>query len=121
MNDVDKIIEALRQLGSNLADPAAHVWTIAIRQQIVDGVFDLFVFLILVGSLVPLVKVTQSLVKNERENRSHYFDDSGLFTTTATAVGIGIGIAALIFLYFGVGQLVNPEWYAVKELIQLVK
>lgn len=121
MTDIEKIIEALRQLGSNLADPAAHVWALAIRQQIIDGLFDLFIFLILMVSLYPLVKVTQSAVKRERAKPSYSWDDSGLFIVTAVAVGSCIGIVALVFLHFGLGQLINPEWYAAKDLISLVR
>jgi len=107
--DVNGLLEALKQLGIQVADAStpyiAHLYEIYVRQQVIYG------WLYIIGAAIMLVLTaawTVFSVKVVMEDT----DAAPLFLLSLAGTGIGIGL-----IFSGITKLLNPEYYALQALI----
>jgi len=116
----DRTTEAVTQLAEALKVPAEHVYSVLVRQQIVEGISLLFGFIIaLIISTIATI-----MLRNAYKNGDHVWNDIFMdYTGTSICVIIGwlATVALLIgFIAAGIGDLINPEYGAIKDIISIL-
>ena len=109
----DQISALLDALGTRFGATGVHLWEVLVRQQIIEGVYALGWFLGAgVGSYLYY-----KLLKYFYNQEGTYWDDWQVGTS------VGLGICLLIIVIIGLVMtydilgLINPEFYALKELL----
>lgn len=124
--------EVIKQVGdyidaiaSKLGVAAEHVYGILIKQQIVDGAIGVTVGLVLGLTTYFLLKQaikdgTEDYTKTERGTIINKGMRNEGRCIGLTITGSLIGLIALLFFFFNLGQLINPEYYAIKDIMSMV-
>ena len=102
----DDLARILDELGRRLGPAGEHVFALAVRQQIINGVFGVIAALILMIVGVVFVVVGRRQI------------DSDGFEWFAGGVA---WIIAAIALIGGLSLLLNPEYAAIRELLSAVR
>jgi hypothetical protein len=112
-----EVLTRLDTVGAKIADGSVHVYSVLVHQAYVEGVADLIkaTIAVLLSALAFVISVTFfRKAKNE---------DDGDCCLIGTITGI-LAISALLicvnFLTEGVMRLLNPEYYALHEVLQTV-
>ncbi|QNH71257.1 putative membrane protein [Staphylococcus phage vB_SauH_SAP1] len=129
----DKVLERIDSLGGKLGDISQHAWEALVKYQIIYGIIDLIVGIIVIALTVFLWKVfiNQHKKVNDMDRDDDYsllFEDCedlsgiGLFYVIVTSI---ISLFAFIYLVYGIPmdiiKILNPEVFAVKDLIEQAK
>ncbi len=106
----EKIGDAITALADKLQQPAEHVYKILVRQQVVWGVGTLIC--IFLGILLLYLGIAG-------ENKWDMDDDFCLFLQV---IGIMVTLISLIlFFVYGLTGLINPEYGALKDIVNMIK
>ncbi|WBF04074.1 putative membrane protein [Staphylococcus phage vB_SauM_VL14] len=129
----DKVLERIDSLGGKLGDISQHAWEALVKYQIIYGIIDLIVGIIVIALTVFLWKlfINQHKKVNDMDRDDDYsllFEDCedlsgiGLFYVIVTSI---ISLFAFIYLVYGIPmdiiKILNPEVFAVKDLIEQAK
>jgi divalent metal cation (Fe/Co/Zn/Cd) transporter len=121
-----EIKEALAQMASGLGVAAEHVYIVLVKQQVVYGIIALaWPILAMIAAGILTRYYFKVPFKNMRKGN---FDGGENFVNDVIWVGAGliaIGWIVLIVhsimsLVNGVGHILNPEYYALKEIIHFI-
>ncbi|UYD72260.1 hypothetical protein [Staphylococcus phage LJT-1] len=129
----DKVLERIDSLGGKLGDISQHAWEALVKYQIIYGIIDLIVGIIVIALTVFLWKIF--INQHKKVNDIDRDDDySILFEDCEDLSGIGliyvivtsiISLGAFIYLVYGIPmdilRILNPEVFAVKDLIEQSK
>lgn len=111
-NVVNQISEQLKSALSKLGDGAEYVAGIFVKQQIVVGIQDLISSV--VGITVAFV-LLRNMVRWERKYRAE-----GFIITFSIIASIVILVFVLSGIDSVVGRLVNPEYYAIQDVMRML-
>lgn len=127
----DKVLERIDSLGGKLDNISQHAWEALVKYQIINGVVDLIVGIIVIALTIFLWKVfinQYKKVSNRYDAHSilfEYGDDLSIMGFLYVMVTGLLTIAALIYLLYGIPmdilKISSPEIFAVKDLIEQVK
>jgi hypothetical protein len=131
-----KVTEYIDAIAQNLGVAAEYVYEVLVRQQIAEGIADTFIGLLFLalftGSLSVLVKAYTKAEYERSEGRYSWMESpsnfyafvkefiegtDGFFYAFYIPIQIGFFIFGLTSLYFGVLALINPEYYAIKDIL----
>lgn len=115
--DIKHYIEELAQ---SLRVAAEHVYGLLVRQQVISGIVTV-VSILLAG--VVLVAVFSKLLKRQKEVSEEGYDTTEhefaiVFLGIVLAVVI---VVSIIIVPSSVNQIFNPEYYAIKEIMDVFK
>lgn len=125
----DKVLERIDSLGGKLDNISQHAWESLVKYQVMYGIVDLVVGILVIALTVFLWKlfINQYNKVNDIDRDDDY---SLLFKCRGDLTGIGftyiiatsfISLLALIYLVYGIPmdilKILNPEVFAVKDLI----
>ncbi len=127
----DKVLERIDSLGGKLDNISQHAWESLVKYQIIYGVVDLIVGIVVIALTIFLWKmfiIQYKKASNRDDSHSllfEYRDDLSIMGFLyVMAVGL-LTIVALIYLVYGIPmdilKISNPEIFAVKDLIEQVK
>ncbi|WBF81079.1 hypothetical protein FMLHJGGC_00026 [Staphylococcus phage BSwM-KMM1] len=129
----DKVLERIDSLGGKLGDISQHAWEALVKYQIIYGIIDLIVGIVVIALTILLWKIfiNQHKKVNDMDRDDDYsllFDDyedlSGIGLTYVIATSI-ISLFAFVYLIYGIPmdiiKILNPEVFAVKDLIEQAK
>lgn len=129
----DKVLERIDSLGGKLGDISQHAWEALVKYQIIYGIIDLIVGIVIIALAVFLWKIFINQYKkvNDMDRDDDYsllFDGCGdlsgigLIYVIATSI---ISFFAFAYLVYGIPmdiiKILNPEVSAVKDLIEQAK
>jgi hypothetical protein len=119
MNEtINQLKEIFYPLAEKIGEGAEFGWHVIIRQQYVKSVGWLL------ASFVAYLAVITGLYICRLFKKWHvgieHSDDYSLYALPILLIGIGL-ILGTLFLYEGVARLINPEYYAIEFLINLIK
>lgn len=119
MNDkiVDKATQYIDAIASKLGVASEHVYGLLVKQAIVSGVLDLIFGVALIIATYVLVRMSIWLATSEKAYDND-LEPYGVFTGIGALVALIFGI---VCMYSGVGELINPEYYAIKEIMDVFK
>ncbi|WBF81868.1 membrane protein [Staphylococcus virus vB_SurM-PSU5] len=129
----DKVLERIDSLGGKLGDISQHAWGALVKYQVAYGIVDIIVGIVVIALTIFLWK----LFINQYNKVNDINRDDGysiLFENYGDLTGIGftyvivtslISLGALIYLVYGIPmdilRILNPEVFAVKDLIEQAK
>ena len=129
----DKVLERIDSLGGKLGDISQHAWEALVKYQVIYGIIDLIVGILIIALTVFLWKILINQYKkvNDTDRDDDYsllFDDyedlSGLGLTYVIVTSI-LSLSAFLYLVYGIPmdilRILNPEVFAVKDLIEQAK
>lgn len=129
----DKVLERIDSLGGKLGDISQHAWGALVKYQVIYGIVDIIVGIVVIALTVFLWKIF--INQHKKVNDIDRDDDySLLFEDCEDLSGIGliyvivtsiISLGAFIYLIYGIPmdilRILNPEVFAVKDLIEQSK
>lgn len=110
-----KAYDAIKELATAMQVPAEYVYTILVKQAVVNSITYLFIYIIIFGIIYAGIR----LVKKEIETDRDYGDDP--FHGVVGAILLIVGFFGLVFvcttMATTVGGFINPEYYAIQEIL----
>lgn len=126
-----KIAESFNSLVEKATPVAEEGFKLAVRLQIAKGIVNLLPIVIAIIFSILLKKeyMRISTILSQKEIPYHMDRNNGPFdedNQTIMLIGYTIGafgfaILALFTTYSGITHLIAPEWYAIKDIIELFK
>lgn len=123
MNDIKEIAEAvqviLQPLADKLGTTGQYVWELQVKQAYVDGSIALVGLLFGIALITVAILWMKKINDNLETQRNTEMDGFGVVASVI------LFIAGFIFLCTNVPTVlncfINPEYYALRQLIKLVK
>ncbi|VEV88664.1 membrane protein [Staphylococcus phage Stab23] len=129
----DKVLERIDSLGGKLDNISQHAWEALVKYQVMYGIVDIIVGIVVIALTIFLWKLF--INQYNKVNDINRDDDySILFENYGDLTGIGftyvivtslISLGALTYLVYGIPmdilKILNPEVFAVKDLIEQAK
>lgn len=124
--------QLLQQLADKLGTTTEYLWGVLLRQAPIDAITTLVAICILLGAaiMVTFVTIKNSVDQRDAEGRfvksAKWNDKEGLqFSCAAAAVSAFLWVFALVGFLAGISDVVNgfvnPEYWALKEVLSYVK
>src|SRR3989304_1984844 len=116
---IQDLLDRLFEIGGAVA---SNGWRIAMRQVYVEMVTNAVWFFVVLGVVVVLAIATKKVAKQylqDREDLRSYPDSEWKLVVLGTLLSISIVLPFLLNAV--VVRLVNPEWYAVRLLLDIVR
>jgi hypothetical protein len=119
---LDMVGKAVASISATLEKVAPHVWKIMIKQQYAKAVGGLIVPWGLLFLLLPYWQIIRKAWKTDhiKDDSDEYWARLWLVRIIPGGAGFIITIVALVALSNSIMLLVNPEYYAVKDLITML-
>lgn len=142
---MDKVMELLEQLANSLGVAVEYLWTTLVKQQYVEGVTNLAMAVIGVIATIVLScwipsatryfsNQHKELAKDRKENGTGYNgsysvssgkeDFCGVFKFAVPIVGfiviVSVVSCTVSDIKFGIQQLLNPDYFALKEVLDVI-
>ena len=142
---MDKVMELLEQLASSLGVAVEYLWTTLVKQQYVEGVTNLvmavvgFIMTIVLLCCVPratryFTNQYKELAEDREKNGTGYNGSrcvSGFKEDFCNFLRFAIPIVGVIVIFiiilcvvddikFGIQQLLNPDYFALKEVLNTI-
>lgn len=111
----------LDAIGEKLGVAAAHLWSVLIRQGIAVGMQDCLIGMVWLGLWIAAMVISRHMrktlaVKDDYEGENWIV---GGYVLMGLAQLFLVGVGA--YLFQGIVELVNPEFYALQTLLQSLK
>lgn len=114
--------EAISRLVATVEEVAPHVWVVMMRQAQIDAWVSLFWFMMCVGIIIIGVHALCKWARRGKQSGIDFIDWDALIPVILAAL-IGSIILLVVVpttLYATVTGFINPEYVAIKTLLQLV-
>lgn len=104
------LTDIVNYLNQNLGEVSKHVYGVLVRQQVIDGITSL----LCVGLAAIIIFFC---ILGLRELNKMNSEEAGFMTGLVVLI-----IAFLIYIFVtlpgGIGHIVNPEYYAIQEILE---
>lgn len=110
-----KATEYIESLASSLGVAAEHVYGILVRQQIAEGITTLIIFGVIYAVLGTIVGIAV------KKSDFRYDFISNYVVILGSVVLVIVSAFAIFELRGAIMQLINPEYYAIKEIMDVIK
>lgn len=118
---MDTAMAYIDKLAAKLGVAAEHVYGVLVKQAVVSGVIST---LMMIGAIIVAVFLTKSLAKKSRDHQNHIgkydLNPYQVFHWCAVLALAVLSLAALINGPDMVGKIINPEYYAIKEILDTI-
>jgi Mn2+/Fe2+ NRAMP family transporter len=109
----EEILKRIDVLAAKLNTTGEHLWRVLVAQQKVEAIMGLLLFLLGVCIIVSVIWYVHKLWKSD------YNPGDVDVMMTFVVVVIGIVVCGVNFDWWG--RLINPEYYALKEILEVLK
>jgi hypothetical protein len=118
----NKIIEQLQvafaPVAEKIGEGASFGWEVIIRQQIISGVLDVVIGVLGIFLAYFIYKLVRFFLKKQEEN---CYGDWGLGAWLIAIFGSIPVVIMISCLFIGINKLLNPAYYAIKFLLEVIK
>lgn len=112
---IDRVGDVIATLASQLKVPAEHVYGVLTKQGFIKGISSLCA---LVLSLFMFAFAWNAYNINYIK---HPHDDQGGYIAFIVVSIIMVIISGVCFCAFGLSRIINPEYFAIKELLRMIQ
>lgn len=120
-NDIIKILD---ELMSRLSGSAQYVFKIAVKQSYIDGFSDLLFTLLFVGIVCFCLKKILDFNKVLRDNKYNdtiMKENIEIYRRIVCWIVLPFAIIlGIVFLTLAIEHFINPEYYAIKDIIKMI-
>ncbi|MGI1828747.1 hypothetical protein ACRPLG_02625 [Bacillus safensis] len=126
---MDKAMAYIDKLAAKLGVAAEHVYGVLVKQSYVFGIINIIVGAILLAGFAVLLRLNYLIIaKGESpswgEEETIYYKlrevGCGMLFIVIIIVTILAVIFGMVALFSGIMQALNPEYYAIKEIIDTI-
>jgi formate hydrogenlyase subunit 3/multisubunit Na+/H+ antiporter MnhD subunit len=123
---INKAFDLISQAFQKLSEGAQYGYNIYVKQQVTNGIIGLLISVLILGLIIIVTcKFIKSIkVKKAASQYYKFFDDESEGMCIATVLIIIICIIIGTFMVFmfadSLKQLINPEYYAIQEILSTV-
>jgi len=118
---MDKAMAYIDKLAAKLGVAAEHVYGVLVKQAVVSGVLST---LMMIAAIIVAVFLTKSLAKKSREYQKHVGEYSlNPYQVIHWCMVFALTVLSIAALTNGsdmVGKIINPEYYAIKEILDTI-
>ena len=111
----EKATEYIETLASSLGVAAEHVYGILVRQQVAEGVTTLIMF----GVIYLILGII--LVVSAKKSDFTYDCLANYIAVIAVILMVFAAVIGLLTLGGAIMKVMNPEYYAIKEIMDVIK
>jgi ABC-type polysaccharide/polyol phosphate export permease len=117
----EKVTEYIDAIAAKLGVAAEHVYGVLVRQQVAEGITDIvtgviILVLVITGALIFSKKIKVRFIEDEFDAFILFI--GGLLFLVLFVAPIGYSIENISD---GIKHIVNPEYYAIKEILRAIK
>lgn len=118
-DQIDRILEGLAQVAEKLGESAAHVYGVLVRQAYVEALqFGIWALAFALAAIV----LWRGVVPKAREHDAKITSSYEPMTLPWVWGGIGLlAVPTSVCLVSVVSRLINPEYYALLALLEVLK
>jgi len=114
----EKVTNAIEQLAAKIGAGVDYFWPLFVKQQAVDGWVSLIVVTgVFLVSLVYLI-LSRNRWHDTRANDISWYGVVGICAVFVLCISVAVFFVEGVS---GVKQIMNPEYYAIKEIMQMIK
>lgn len=126
----DKVLERIDALGGKIDNISQHAWESLVKYQIIHGVINVIIGIVIIALTIFLWKVFINQCKKVRNGDNSLlfeYDDEDLSIIGIVYILMVFLLTIIAFVYLVTGaptdimRIVNPEVFAVKDLIDQAK
>ena len=110
-------IEGLQMLAEKLGVTIDYLWSVLLKQAYVSAILDLLFVLLMVIMWAALIK-SRGAIKKWLKTMDDL--EEGFICIFGSGFIIGVTVAAIIFIFTSTSALINPEYWALKEILSAV-
>jgi amino acid transporter len=111
---IDMVQTGINSLSAQMGVTLPHLWEAIIRQQYIQGVANIITFIFILAVWGKLFK------KKEEIYRWFSKNDLEMLAVILTLSGVIISYVYFELASNGVGQIINPEYYAIQEITNMI-
>lgn len=115
----------IERLADKLAVPAAKLWSVLVLQARVEAIANVVLIGLYLAGLFVIWRVLFPKLRAWRLEDNSSISDRDIgwvgFQAGAVLFTIGFGIASTIALNNTVGYLINPDYYALRQVLDALK
>ncbi|MFF2413499.1 hypothetical protein [Bacillus safensis] len=117
---MDKAMAYIDKLAAKLGVAAEHVYGVLVKQAMANGITDVIIGLVVTTILIAVFSAgKKAFVKSNISSGMDILDWSMFTAVVGIAVVVGFGFG-LSFLTDGIKAVINPEYYAIKEILDTI-
>lgn len=125
----DKTLQALTALANKLGTTAEYLWGVLVHQAPITGAINLLMIAALVVGAATWARFVARKVVPPKETPgqpwqpAEWSDDAAIFFACASAAVLAFAAAVSVIWGLGdaVSAMVNPEYWALKQVLHLLK
>jgi len=123
--DVNTVTGILDEVSKRLSEPAKHTYSVLVKQAVADGAGDLVLCSLCVAGIGFALYFIPKLMKVCADNDSK--GNEGIAASSAFVIlMLGIwAVYSVLFLPFdlidGIKHIINPEYYAIMDIMSKIK
>lgn len=130
---INKIDQYIQELASGLGVAAEHLYSVLVKQKVVEGVVGLSIGIIMlaIAIIVAITLIKAAMNASYEKNRYDYvtcrnwqakliYGGESIPAIFLIIASVGVFSGSFPTLYIGIGKLINPEYYAIKEILKVV-
>ncbi|MEK4789468.1 MULTISPECIES: hypothetical protein [Bacillus] len=126
---MDKAMAYIDKLAAKLGVAAEHVYGVLVNQSYVFGIINIIVGAILLAGFAVLLRLNYLIIAKGEcpswgEEKTIYYKlreaGAGMIFIVIIIVTILAVIFGMIALFSGIMQALNPEYYAIKEILDTI-
>ena len=111
MENIDKILDSL---AARFGTTAEHVWVVLVNQNFYEGVSCCTACIF---SVIGMLFFARIIKKGLKQNE----DYNGDLIAMSCVVCLACFVMMICFGFLGFHKLLNPEYYAMQEIFELIK
>lgn len=123
--NTDNVTQYLEQMAAKLGVAAEHVYGVLVRQQSTEGivwVIGCAVYIVFMAWLGRSLYARRAEIQKMNQGKSYYSREDDLSEAFGWYCSLGglSSAAAFALLLYGVMHVINPEYYAIREIMEVL-
>lgn len=118
---MDKAMAYIDKLAAKLGVAAEHVYGVLVKQAVVGGVIST---VMMISAIIVAALLMKSFSKKSREFQKRFGDDdTNPYQILQWGTGLLTAVLCIVSLVNGpemIGKIINPEYYAIKEILDTI-
>lgn len=121
----DKVYNGISDVTAALKEPAAKVFGYVVKLNIAKGIALLLLLPLAIGCWIWFY-ISYSRISNKLKNIAEYTNktwsdvDGGSMAVISLVVSLATSFGSIFSTYWGILYLIAPEWFAIKDIIELI-
>lgn len=114
---IDRLLQELGPITDKLGDGAEHVYRLATRQAIINGVTDLIIAVVFFIGAYVAYRVLLHAISEAKKDRLSAWGPGGPVVAIVGVFFVGVGVGHVVI---ALRALLNPQWAAFEIIMRAI-